>query len=157
MLSILFYVLLVKTLFKEKLAYSKSSHKMKLRATKMVFTVILVFAVCWLPQNMRFFLRGLSYPELSFWEENESVLLIAQSFAQILAYANSSLNPILYSILSERFRKGLKHSWRNLCSPSRRSSTDTFYKQTIFDSNYSRARSPKCYSPEKRRSLTEGR
>lgn len=79
---------------------------MKKHATKMVFTVILTFGVCWAPQNMRFFLRGLSYPEMGFWEENETVLLVAQSFAQILAYSNSTLNPILYSILSERFRKG---------------------------------------------------
>jgi hypothetical protein len=128
-----------------------------------------------LPQNMRFFLRGLSYPELGFWEENETILLVAQSFAQILAYSNSTVNPVLYGILSERksinpvftltqsfpgFRKGLKHAWANLCSNKRRSSTDTYYRQTFYDSKTpydSRARSPKSYSPEQRRSLTENR
>jgi hypothetical protein len=158
-LSVIFYMLLVKALWKEKLAFSKSSQRMKKHATKMVFTVILTFGICWLPQNVRFFLRGVAYPDLGFWEENENVLLVAQSFAQILAYANSSLNPILYSILSERFRKGLKYCITNLCSPVRRSSTDTYYRQTIYESQtpYSRAKSPKSYSPEQRRSLCEGR
>lgn len=75
---------------------------MKRHATKMVFTVILTFGICWLPQNMRFFLRGLAYPDLGFWEENETILLFVQSFAQILAYANSCINPLLYCFLSER-------------------------------------------------------
>lgn len=90
-MSVIFYMLLVKALWKEKLAFTKSSQRMKRHATRMVFTVILVFGCCWLPQNMRFFLRGWSYPELGFWEENETILLVAQSFAQILAYANSCM------------------------------------------------------------------
>ncbi|KAI6191879.1 G-PROTEIN-RECEP-F1-2 domain-containing protein [Aphelenchoides bicaudatus] len=158
--TFIFYMLLVKALWKEKLAFSKSSQRMKRHATRMVFTVILTFGICWLPQNMRFFLRGLSYPHLAFWEENETILLMAQSFAQILAYSNSCINPILYSLLSERFRNGLKHAWRRLCSKNRRSSTDTYYRQTFYDSKTpydSRARSPKSYSPEQRRSLSDGR
>jgi hypothetical protein len=152
--SCVLYSLLVKALWKEKLAHSKSSQRMKRHATKMVFTVILTFGICWFPQNIRFFFRGLSYPNEGFWEQNETIMLVAQCFAQILAYANSSLNPILYSILSERFRNGLKHAWRTFCSPSRRSLGDSYYRQTIYDSRtpYSRA-----HTPEQRRSLSEGR
>lgn len=61
---------------------------MKRHATKMVFIVIITFAICWLPQNIRFFLRGWNYPELSFWEMNAELLLLIQSTAQILAYLN---------------------------------------------------------------------
>lgn len=69
---------------------------MKKHATKMVFTVILTFALCWFPQNLRFFLRGLYYPDLTFWEQDTELLLAVQSTAQVLAYANSCVNPILY-------------------------------------------------------------
>ncbi|CAK5071754.1 unnamed protein product [Meloidogyne enterolobii] len=70
----------------------------------MVFVVILTFGFCWLPQNFRFFLQGLNYPQASFWEHNEKILLLVQSVVQTMAYANSCVNPILYGLLSERFR-----------------------------------------------------
>uniref|UniRef100_A0AC34RCP3 G-protein coupled receptors family 1 profile domain-containing protein n=1 Tax=Panagrolaimus sp. JU765 TaxID=591449 RepID=A0AC34RCP3_9BILA len=108
LLSIIFYFLLVKLLWKQKLVQSKSSQRMKRHATRMVFAVILTFGICWLPQNIRFFLRGLNYPNLSFWEYNTKFLITFQSTAQVLAYANSCTNPILYGVLSERFRNGLK-------------------------------------------------
>uniref|UniRef100_A0A914DYD9 G-protein coupled receptors family 1 profile domain-containing protein n=1 Tax=Acrobeloides nanus TaxID=290746 RepID=A0A914DYD9_9BILA len=101
-LSIVFYFLLVKELWKERMVKSKSSKRMKRHATRMVFIVIITFAICWMPQNIRFFLRGLNYPELSFWEMNTELLFLIQSTAQILAYLNSLLNPILYGLLSER-------------------------------------------------------
>lgn len=81
--------------------------RMKRHATRMVFAVILTFGICWFPQNIRFFLRGLNYPNLSFWEYNTKFLITFQSTAQVLAYANSCTNPILYGVLSERFRNGL--------------------------------------------------
>ncbi|CAK5086375.1 unnamed protein product [Meloidogyne enterolobii] len=69
----------------------------------MVFVVILTFGFCWLPQNFRFFLQGLNYPQASFWEHNEKILLLVQSVVQTMAYANSCVNPILYGVFC--FRK----------------------------------------------------
>jgi hypothetical protein len=67
----------------------------------MVFVVILTFGLCWFPQNMRFFFRGLAYPAPSQWENDLSdldpdFLLWVQVAIQTLAYANSCVNPILY-------------------------------------------------------------
>lgn len=114
-LSSIFYILLVRTLWEKKLISSKTSEKMKQRATRMVFTVILTFGLCWLPQNSRFFFKGLSYPEMSFWEKiSPEVFFMLQTIAQVLAYANSCLNPILYGLLSERFREGVRDLWRRV-------------------------------------------
>jgi len=88
---------------------------MKRHATRMVFVVILTFGICWLPQNVRFFLRGLNYPGLSFWEYNDKLLMTVQATAQVLAYANSCTNPILYGALSERFRTGLAVALQRIC------------------------------------------
>lgn len=86
----------------------------------MIFIVILTFGICWLPQNVRFFLRGLNYPHMSFWEKNTKLLLFIQSTAQVIAYANSCVNPILYSALSERFRISLVYAWNQLFTCKKR-------------------------------------
>lgn len=92
---------------------------MKRHATKIVFIVIITFGVCWFPQNMRFFLRGLNYPNLSFWEESTDLLLYVQTSAQVIAYANSCINPILYGALSERFRNGMWMAYKRfICRES---------------------------------------
>ncbi|KAH7700014.1 Protein NPR-9 [Aphelenchoides avenae] len=127
-LSTILYILLVKSLWKEKLVHSKSSTKMKKHATKMVFTVIVTFALCWFPQNLRFFLRGLNYPDLTFWEQDTDLLLAVQSTAQVLAYANSCVNPILYGVLSERFRAGLLRVWNRFgCLCRKYAGKDHYY------------------------------
>uniref|UniRef100_A0A183BQM1 G_PROTEIN_RECEP_F1_2 domain-containing protein n=1 Tax=Globodera pallida TaxID=36090 RepID=A0A183BQM1_GLOPA len=114
-MSIAFYFLLVKEIWRQKLVQTKSSQKMKRHATRMVFVVILTFGACWLPQNLRFFLQGLNYPEANFWERDEQTLLLVQSIAQTLAYANSCVNPILYGLLSERFRMAFSRTLSRLC------------------------------------------
>lgn len=66
--------------------YSMIILRMKKHATKMVFVVIITFGLCWFPQNMRFFLRGLNYPNMIFWEENVNspeLLLLVQSTIQV--------------------------------------------------------------------------
>lgn len=110
----------------------------------MVFTVIVTFALCWFPQNLRFFLRGLNYPDLTFWEQDTDLLLAVQSTAQVLAYANSCVNPILYGtrkprglptsdnevsgVLSERFRAGLLRVWNRFgCLCRKYAGKDHYY------------------------------
>ncbi|KAI6217471.1 Allatostatin-A receptor [Aphelenchoides fujianensis] len=151
-----FYGILLKVLYKDRLIISKSSQKMKKRCTKVVSALICCFGILWLPQNVRFFLQALSYPSMPFEDMNESALLVIQSAAQILAYSNSCINPLLYGLMSEKFRKNALSTLNRIrgCS-KRRSSNDAYYKQTLFTRNLfdskgdSRARSPKD-SPEQR-------
>lgn len=156
-LSTVFYLLLVKALWKEKLARSKASHRMKKHATKMVFTVILTFGFCWFPQNFRFFFRGYSYPDMAFWEQRPQLLFLVQTSAQLLSYANSCVNPILYGVLSERFRLGVQQTWRRLagCGAGRNVLGVDTYKSSIFTRNMFDSRTP-CESRPRSRNSPRG-
>ncbi|XP_064626453.1 allatostatin-A receptor-like [Lineus longissimus] len=73
------------------------------RVTRMVIIVVVIFAVSWLPNHLCFMIL--------YWRQNpptEKYFYIFHSFARILAYANSCVNPILYAFLSENFRKGFR-------------------------------------------------
>ncbi|KHN74085.1 Allatostatin-A receptor [Toxocara canis] len=108
------YVMMVRSLWrsKEGLKVSKEAFKVKRRITKLVWVIILTFAICWLPQNIRFALKAAYYPEPIFWETEDSNFFFAvQTSFQLLAYANSCINPILYGAMSERFRD----AFRQLC------------------------------------------
>ncbi|VDN50746.1 unnamed protein product [Dracunculus medinensis] len=103
----IFYILMVKRLWKKKgdLKISKEAFRIKRRITKLVWLIILTFAICWLPQNIRFALKAIYYPSPIFWEKYDNEFFFAMQIAiQLLAYANSCMNPILYGVLSERFR-----------------------------------------------------
>uniref|UniRef100_A0A7E4VES2 G_PROTEIN_RECEP_F1_2 domain-containing protein n=1 Tax=Panagrellus redivivus TaxID=6233 RepID=A0A7E4VES2_PANRE len=128
-LCTVFYFLLVKHIWEQRLVTSRSSMRMKRHATRMVFAVILTFGICWFPQNFRFFMRGLDYPTMSFWEYDIKSLVVIQSIAQTLGYANSCINPILYGLLSERFRTGFTRAMARLpCC---------FWTETTLHSKYS--------------------
>uniref|UniRef100_A0A0N4ZXS0 G_PROTEIN_RECEP_F1_2 domain-containing protein n=1 Tax=Parastrongyloides trichosuri TaxID=131310 RepID=A0A0N4ZXS0_PARTI len=77
----------------------------KKKATKLILIVVVIWAFCWLPFNLVSMLSGIVYPSTvtQLWGKFATVCTVA---AQILAYANSCLNPILYALISESYRKG---------------------------------------------------
>lgn len=71
------------------------------RVLKMLITVVVVFAVCWLPLYVRMFIM-FSYPK-----EYPCGLPYHLDFITIyLGHANSSVNPYIYVIFNENFRNG---------------------------------------------------
>ncbi|KAG8183929.1 hypothetical protein JTE90_029033 [Oedothorax gibbosus] len=78
---------------------SAESVKSKIRVTKMVVVVVVIFACCWCPIQIMMVLKGLN----AYGQSRTSILI--QITAHILAYMNSCLNPILYAFLSDNFRK----------------------------------------------------
>ena len=89
---------------------SVESMRGKKRVTNMVVIVVCIFAICWLPINIRFLVHYfIGYPEASGF-------YIYQVLATCLAYMNSCVNPILYAFLSENFRKSFR---KLLCCNSR--------------------------------------
>ncbi|KAF8356256.1 npr-9 [Pristionchus pacificus] len=79
--------------------------KNKRKVTRLVLTVIITWAISWLPINVCFFLSALTYPDSLVVRFGKSAVIF-QIGSQVLAYMNSSLNPFLYALMSESFRKG---------------------------------------------------
>ncbi|XP_033895561.1 somatostatin receptor type 2-like [Acipenser ruthenus] len=86
--------------------YTREAEVSEKRVTKMVVTIVVVFAICWLPFyiiNFCFLLMPLA-TTLSLTRLFEFVVL--------LSYSNSCANPILYACLSTNFRRSFQ---RILC------------------------------------------
>ncbi|EDO45884.1 predicted protein, partial [Nematostella vectensis] len=72
------------------------------KVVRMMTIVVLIFAVCMLPNHMLWIFRDFSS---SF---DDSLRETLQHWGEILIYANSSSNPIVYSICIEEFRMAFK-------------------------------------------------
>ena len=96
----------------KNLVSNKKAQTSSRRATAMLITVVIVFALSWLPFQTLEMLRG-------FNETLFSSLPIKLRFTTPwFGYANSAVNPILYVIFSENYRKEF---YRILCrGPSRK-------------------------------------
>ncbi|OXA56302.1 Allatostatin-A receptor [Folsomia candida] len=74
----------------------------KKRVTRMVVVVVGVFAVCWLPIQVVLLLKSLKLYEIT------DLSVAIQITAHVLGYMNSCVNPLIYSVLSENFRKAFR-------------------------------------------------
>jgi len=99
--------------------------KAKKRVTALVFTVILVFIVCWSP--IQIVLLYKSVTDSDDWDTDYSMIII-QIVSQVLAYTNSCLNPLLYAKMSRNFRCGFSELVPIL--KSRRTSSILQYEMT---------------------------
>jgi hypothetical protein len=92
----------IMTLRKTRASRKKNTRK---KVTRLVFTVIIAYVICWLPywlgqvaltvHNMNLFPLPVSHVGLF----NYNIV------ASIFMYCNSAINPILYAFLSDNFRK----------------------------------------------------
>ncbi|UXI18552.1 isoleucine-tRNA ligase [Sarcoptes scabiei] len=73
------------------------------KTIKMMFTVILLYGICWMPIKLYQFL--LDYGLISYCTENELYAMVSLFFlCHWMAMANSFVNPIIYSFMSKSFR-----------------------------------------------------
>ncbi|XP_062586582.1 allatostatin-A receptor-like [Saccostrea cucullata] len=93
------YGCLLKTLCRRSHLRQKSQ-----RTTKFVITFVVAFAICWLPIQVILIVQTFTDYEITIG--STAVLMTANC----LAYANSCINPLLYAILSENFRRYLRNS-----------------------------------------------
>ncbi|KAG0726500.1 Allatostatin-A receptor [Chionoecetes opilio] len=91
---------------------SAESVRGKKRVTRMVVIVVVTFIVCWFPIQLVLLLKSLGLYEMT------TLKIIMQIAAQVLAYINSCVNPILYAFLSDPFRKAFRKVIA--CGPQRR-------------------------------------
>ncbi|ELV10234.1 neuromedin-U receptor 2 [Tupaia chinensis] len=79
--------------------------------TKMLFVLVLVFAICWTP----FHVDRLFFSFVEEWTESlATVFNLIHVISGVFFYLSSAVNPIIYNLLSRRFRA----AFRNVISPS---------------------------------------
>lgn len=100
-----FYPLTVRALWKNRLRATTMSDRAIIRqrkkATKMMAIVSILYAICWLP-NLILYMLSTYKPDWYIYFSDPYVVSV------VLVCANSSMNPIVYSLHSSRFRGELK-------------------------------------------------
>ncbi|XP_072283823.1 B2 bradykinin receptor-like isoform X2 [Pyxicephalus adspersus] len=86
------------------------------RATWLVLSVLLVFIICWLPFHISAFLDTLDlygvFPGCSVRQPNE----IFNQISTYIGFSNSCINPLLYVIVGNNFRRKAKEVyWPLIC------------------------------------------
>ncbi|XP_078660184.1 neuropeptide FF receptor 1-like [Branchiostoma floridae x Branchiostoma belcheri] len=84
--------------------------KKRVRVIKMLITVLVLFAVCWLPIHACLLIDSFKRHKMTVWQRS---FLYAYMFpiAHWLLYFNSSINPIVYGYFNTNFRR----SFEGLC------------------------------------------
>lgn len=86
---------------------SKSPNSKKDKAIKLIFAIVCVFVVCWVPYNVTVFLQTLQIFEILVSCNASRSISFTMSFAEIIALSHCCLNPIIYAFAGEKFRKSL--------------------------------------------------
>ncbi|XP_070566046.1 G-protein coupled receptor 54-like [Ptychodera flava] len=89
----------------------QARQRQKIRKTRMVAVVVLIFAICWLPIHViNIWIRvDASFP-------HESIVMFGfQLFANCISYANSCVNPIIYAFMSDNFRRRFREVFSCCC------------------------------------------
>uniref|UniRef100_H3D3Q3 Neuromedin U receptor 1 n=1 Tax=Tetraodon nigroviridis TaxID=99883 RepID=H3D3Q3_TETNG len=75
------------------------------QVTKMLFILVVVFAICWAP----FHTDRLMWSFISDWTANHhEIFQYVHIISGVLFYISSAVNPILYNLMSTRFREMFK-------------------------------------------------
>lgn len=90
-------------------------NRSKVKVIKMVFVVIITFAISWLPLYTIFcFVKFAG--DLIYDESVQAIIFGILPVAQWLGAANSCINPILYAFMNRKFRAGFRHLFRSCCN-----------------------------------------
>ncbi|XP_076824214.1 uncharacterized protein LOC143470163 isoform X1 [Clavelina lepadiformis] len=110
------YVLILKRLraSEERIATmtGKRTQNMRRKVTRMVAVLVVCFVICWLPYHI------LQLCKIKGFQASVMICNVVEQFVVALAFANSAINPILYSFLGhnfgERLRESVNHTRRRL-------------------------------------------
>lgn len=89
-------------------ALSKARNSNKVKAVKLIFTIVCVFVVCWVPYNVTVFLQTLQLFNMLNNCVAFQTINSATGIAEIIAASHCCLNPIIYALVGEKFRRSLR-------------------------------------------------
>jgi hypothetical protein len=101
-----------------------AAEKSKRKVVRMLVVIVVVFALCWFPMYVNHY----------FWfvrpDQVHKLPLEVEFFFTWLGHANSAINPCLYILMSEKFRRGLASTLAGCCPCARRFSCLPNYPNT---------------------------
>lgn len=86
------------------------------KATWLVLAVLLVFVLCWLPFHIFTFIDTLDLLQFFHTCAMAQVIEIGNQISSYIAYSNSCINPLLYVMVGNHFRKKAKEVYWQLLS-----------------------------------------
>lgn len=89
------------------LVLRRTKNSKKGRAMKLIFAIVAVFVVSWVPYNVAVFLQTLQDLEISDSCESSQHITTALSVTETIALAHCCVNPVIYAFVGEKFRKCL--------------------------------------------------
>ncbi|XP_077432369.1 C-C chemokine receptor type 4 [Vanacampus margaritifer] len=97
------------------LVLSKTRNSNKGRAVKLIFTIVCVFVVCWVPYNVVVFLQTLQLFEMFNTYKASTAIRLAMTWSELIALSHCCVNPIIYALVGEKFRKPLGNFLSRCC------------------------------------------
>lgn len=88
-------------------ALSKSRNSNKARAVKLIFTIVCVFVVCWVPYNVTVLLQTLQLFAFLNTQQAFSSVNSAMCYSEMIALCHCCVNPVIYAFVGDKFRKPL--------------------------------------------------
>lgn len=87
---------------------SKSRNSKRERAVKLIFAIVCVFLVCWVPYNVTVFFQTLQLLEYFDNCAATKIIDLSLKFTEIIAMSHCCLNPVIYALVGEKFRNSLR-------------------------------------------------
>ena len=84
----------------------RASISAKRKVTRLIFVVVAVFCMCWLPSHVIWIWTNFFRHT---WKRTYTFYYF-RIVAYVLAYGNSAMNPLIYAFLSVNFRKGFQQA-----------------------------------------------
>lgn len=113
------------------LVLRRTKNSKKGRAMKLIFAIVAIFVIFWVPYNIAVFLKTLQDLEIGDTCESSQQIATALSVTETIALAHCCVNPVIYAFVGEKFRKCLAREFSKwlLCAK--------FYKPASINSKTS--------------------
>lgn len=112
LLLTVFYMAITRKIFKSHLKSRKNSISVKRKSSRNIFSIVLVFVICFVPYHVARIPYTKSQTEGHYSCQAKETLLYTKEFTLLLSAANVCLDPIIYFFLCQPFREVLNKKLR---------------------------------------------